>query len=132
MPRIAIPLGDPAGIGPYVVEKALASGRLPAGFDFDRLGDATAGTPGKPDRRSAQAAPDALLESVARLKGGRADAVVTAPVSKEQLQGVGFTFPGQTEVFAHHLAAQDFGMCLSGERLTVALATIHVPLARVP
>lgn len=130
--RIAITLGDPAGIGPEVVAKALDSGKLPDGFEFDLLGDAHAGTPGRPDRRSAEAAHAALLESVARLKDGRADAVVTAPVSKEQLQSVGFTFPGQTEFFAHHLGVENFGMCLSGERLTVALATIHVPLALVP
>lgn len=130
--RIAITLGDPAGIGPEVIAKALDSGLLPAGFEFDLLGDASAGTPGKPDRRSAESALAALHEAVERLKDGRADAVVTAPVSKEQLQSVGFTFPGQTEFFAHHLGAASYGMCLSGEKLTVALATIHEPLARVP
>ena len=53
MPRILITLGDPAGIGPEVVEKALASGQLPAGFDFEVLGDATGCVPGHPDARSA-------------------------------------------------------------------------------
>jgi 4-hydroxythreonine-4-phosphate dehydrogenase len=72
-----------------------------------------------------------LKEAAARLSDGRADAVVTAPVSKSQLQSVGFTFPGQTEFFAEAAGVQDFGMCLSGDTLTVALATIHVPLSAV-
>lgn len=132
MPTIAITLGDPAGIGPEVVHKALASGQLPEGFQFELIGDESAGVPGKPDRRSAEASHEALKEAAIRLLDGRADAVVTAPVSKKQLQSVGFTFPGQTEFFAHALGVQEFGMCLSGDTLTVALATIHVPLSAVP
>lgn len=132
MARIAITLGDPAGIGPEVVRKALASGKLPAGHEFILLGDESAGTPGQPDRRSAQAAFDALQEAAAMLADGRADAVVTAPASKGQLQSVGFRFPGQTEFFAEAQGIADYGMCLSGETLTVMLATIHVPLSAVP
>jgi 4-hydroxythreonine-4-phosphate dehydrogenase len=132
VPTIAITLGDPAGIGPEVVRKALASGRLPAGFQFDVIGDESAGILGKPDQASAMASYEALKEAAARLLDGRADAVVTAPVSKNQLQSVGFTFPGQTEFFADALGIQNFGMCLSGDTLTVALATIHVPLSAVP
>lgn len=128
MPRILITTGDPAGIGPEVIGKALASGKLPPGFDFEVIGDLTAGTPGKPDRRSAEAALAGLTEAVARLKAGTGDAVVTAPVSKEALQSVGFLFPGQTEYFADAFGVEDFGMLLTGERLTVGLATIHEPL----
>ncbi|RPJ34716.1 MAG: 4-hydroxythreonine-4-phosphate dehydrogenase PdxA [Verrucomicrobiaceae bacterium] len=132
MPRIAITLGDPAGIGPEVVERALASGRLPQGFSFDVIGDRSAGTPGKPDARSAAAALAALDEAVAALKDGRADAVVTGPVSKDGLQSLGFPFPGQTEYFADAFGVRDFGMLLAGEHLTVGLATIHEALAAVP
>ena len=63
MPRILITLGDPAGIGPEVIDLALASGDLPAGFEFEVLGDRGAGIPGKPDARSAQSALDALHEA---------------------------------------------------------------------
>ncbi|RYD34957.1 MAG: 4-hydroxythreonine-4-phosphate dehydrogenase PdxA, partial [Verrucomicrobiaceae bacterium] len=48
------------------------------------------------------------------------------------LQSVGFTFPGQTEFFADAFGVEDFGMLLTGERLTVGLATIHEPLRAVP
>ncbi len=132
MPRILITGGDPAGIGPEVIAKAFASGKLPAGFDYEVLGDADAGTPGKPDHRSATNALASLRQAADRLKSGTADAVVTAPVSKEALQAVGFAFPGQTEFFADAFGVDDFGMLLTGERLTVGLATIHEPLAAVP
>ena len=132
MPRILITLGDPAGIGPEVVAKALASGAIPAGFDFELLGSSEDGTPGKPDTRSAVSAYTALQTAADRLRAGTADAVVTAPVSKEALQAVGFDFPGQTEFFAHAFGVEDFGMLLTGEKLTVGLATIHEPLAAIP
>ncbi|MEY3898016.1 MAG: 4-hydroxythreonine-4-phosphate dehydrogenase PdxA [Verrucomicrobiota bacterium] len=132
MPRILITLGDPAGVGPEVVDLALASPLIPAGFDIEILGDRSAGTPGKPDARSAAAALNALNEAVRRLKDGTADAVVTGPVSKEGLQSLGFPFPGQTEFFADAFGVADYGMLLTGATLSVGLATIHEPLARVP
>ncbi len=132
MPRIIITLGDPAGVGPEVIDLALASPTIPQGFDFEVVGDRTAGSPGKPDARSAAAALAALDEAVRRLKDGTADAVVTGPVSKEGLQSLGFPFPGQTEYFADAFGVTDYGMLLTGATLSVGLATIHVPLAQVP
>ena len=131
MPRILITLGDPAGIGPEIIAQALASGQLPDGFEYDVLGDRRAGTPGRPDLRSASAALAALDQAVMELQQGRAAAVVTGPVSKEGLQAIGFPFPGQTEYFAHAFGVGDFGMLLTGASLTIGLATIHEPLARV-
>ena len=132
MARILITLGDPAGIGPEIIEQALASGQLPHGFEFKVLGNRDAGTPGQPDARSADAAMAALEESVQEIQQGRAAAVVTGPVSKEALQSRGFPFPGQTEFFAHAFGVEDFAMLLTGPTLTVGLATIHEPLAQVP
>lgn len=132
MPRILITLGDPAGVGPEVIDLALASTLLPRGFDIEILGDRSAGTLGKPDARSAAAALAALDEAVRQLKNGTADAVVTGPVSKEGLQALGFPFPGQTEYFADAFGVGNYGMLLTGATLTVGLATIHEPLAKVP
>jgi 4-hydroxythreonine-4-phosphate dehydrogenase len=132
MPRILITLGDPAGIGPEVVKLALESGKLPAGFEFEVIGDRHSGIPGKPDARSATAAMTALDHAVTELKTGAAAAVVTGPVSKEGLQALGFPFPGQTEYFADAFGVADYGMLLTGNTLTVGLATIHEPIARVP
>jgi 4-hydroxythreonine-4-phosphate dehydrogenase len=132
VPEILITLGDPAGIGPEVIDAALASGRLPAGFDFRVIGDRSAGVAGKPTRDSAKAALDALEESARLLRETDAAAVVTGPVSKEGLQSVGFPFPGQTEFFANAFDLADYGMLLTGPTLTVGLATIHNALAEVP
>lgn len=132
MPRIIITMGDPAGIGPEVIDRALQAGGFPGGVEIEVIGDRAAGTPGRPDARSAAAALAALDEAVRRLKIGSADAVVTGPVSKQGLQSLGFPFPGQTEYFANAFGVGDFGMLLSGPSLTVGLATIHEPLARVP
>ncbi|MEI6675879.1 MAG: 4-hydroxythreonine-4-phosphate dehydrogenase PdxA [Verrucomicrobiota bacterium] len=132
MPRILITLGDPAGIGPETIDLALASGNLPAGFDFEILGDRRAGSLGRPDARSAKSALEALEAAADRLKNNTAHAVVTGPVSKERLQAIGFPFPGQTEFFAAAFGVHDYGMLLTGATLSVGLATIHEPLANVP
>jgi 4-hydroxythreonine-4-phosphate dehydrogenase len=132
MPRILITLGDPAGIGPEVIDSALASAQFPSNAEIEVIGDRTAGTPGRPDATSAAASLAALDEAVRRLKNGSADAVVTGPVSKEGLQSLGFPFPGQTEYFAAAFGVSNFGMLLTGDTLTVGLATIHEPLAKVP
>ncbi|MDE0836355.1 MAG: 4-hydroxythreonine-4-phosphate dehydrogenase PdxA [Akkermansiaceae bacterium] len=132
MPEILITLGDPAGIGPEVIDAALGSGQLPDGFDFRVIGDRSAGVPGKPTRDSAKAALVALEESARLLRETDAAAVVTGPVSKEGLQSVGFPFPGQTEFFANAFDLDDYGMLLTGPTLTVGLATIHNALGDVP
>ena len=132
MRRIVITLGDPAGVGPEVIDLALASAEIPNNITLEVLGDRRAGTLGKPDARSAAAALAALDEAVRQLKDGRADAVVTGPVSKEGLQALGFPYPGQTEYFAAAFGVADYGMLLTGATLTVGLATIHEPLAKVP
>ena len=48
------------------------------------------------------------------------------------MREVGFRYPGQTEFFAQSLNTTNFGMCLTGGKLTVALVTAHEPLSRVP
>ncbi len=130
--RIFITLGDPAGIGPEVVDGALDGFDIPGDVDFEIHGDRGAGVPGRPDGASAAAALDSLNEAAKRLLSGEVDAVVTAPVCKLGLQRVGFPFPGQSEFFADAFGVRDYAMMLAGERLAVGLATIHEPLARVP
>lgn len=132
MPCVLITIGDPAGIGPEVIDAALATAEYPTDCDIKVLGDRSAGVPGKPDGRSAAAALEALETAVAALRDGRADAVVTGPVCKESLKKLGFSFPGQTEYFADAFGVKDYAMLLTGDTLTVGLATIHEPVAAVP
>lgn len=129
-PIIGYTLGDQAGIGPEVIAKALP--HLPSTAQYRLIGKAVPCTPGHPSQETAMAALEHLELAAQELKSGRIDALVTAPVCKEGLHRVGFSFPGQTEFFADRLGVKDFAMCLSGKRLTVALCTTHMALADVP
>ena len=72
---------------------------------------------------------DAIERSAADLATGAIDAVVTAPVSKSCFSGA---FPGHTELYASRTGTTDFAMMMTGPRLCVVPATIHVALAEVP
>lgn len=129
-PIIGYTLGDQAGIGPEIIAQALPA--LPPEAEYKLIGKAIPCQPGHPTRESSLAALEHLELAAEALRSGRIDAVVTAPVCKEGLHQVGFPFPGQTEFFAHRLGIDNFAMCLTGRRLTVALCTTHVALAEVP
>ncbi len=131
LPVVGYTFGDPAGVGPEVMRKALLELQdSPA--HFVPMGSVFPCTPGAPSADTAKAAWEQLESAAAALKEGRIDAVVTAPVCKENLQKVGFPFPGQTEFFADRLGVKNFAMCLTGKNLTVGLCTIHVALEQVP
>lgn len=131
-PVLGLTIGDPAGVGPELIDRCLADPDLPANCDYRVVGSADGHLSGHPNAGSARAAWDALEEAAALLESGQIQGVMTAPVSKEGLHEAGFPFPGQTEFFAARSGTDDFAMCLTGGPLTVALATIHVPLREVP
>jgi 4-hydroxythreonine-4-phosphate dehydrogenase len=131
-PRIGLVPGDPAGVGPEVLEGALRGFECPADCDLEILRCEGSHTPGVPTPESARAALDGLERAAAKLRSGEWLAVATGPVCKHSLHAVGFEFPGQTEFFAARAGVENFAMCLTGGPLTVALVTAHVPLARVP
>ena len=129
--RVGITLGDPAGIGPEVVQAALASGRLPETAEYSVVGRRIACSLGQPTTETAHAALDALEESAALALRGEIQAVVTGPIHKARMQEIGFQFPGQTEFFANRCGVKNFAMLLTGGKLTVALVTAHLPLRDV-
>jgi len=130
-PVLGLTTGDPAGVGPELITRCLVDVGLPDGVDFRLIGREQGHTPGRPTPESARAAWDALEEAARFLQDGTIQAVVTGPVHKESLHAIGFPFPGQTEFFAARSGTENFAMCLTGGPLTVALATIHVPLREV-
>lgn len=123
-PRIGITLGDVAGIGPEIVAKALASGKLDKRFRYEVIGNPLT-------KRRADAA-DWVVEGAKRCLAGELAALVTAPISKKLLRDAGYRFEGHTELLAHIARTKRFAMMLVGGPLRVALVTIHVPLAKVP
>ena len=128
-PVIGLVAGDPAGVGPELLAEALR--HPPEGVTLTVVGDASARTPGHPDRAGSERAVAALEEAARRALSGELAAVVTGPVSKKHLHEEGFAFPGQTEFFAARAGVEDFAMLLTGGPLTVALVTAHVPLKEV-
>ena len=140
-PRLAITLGDPRGIGPEVVAKALGSDAVRARCEPIVVGPT--GTAVRPDdavgawRAGADAATAgrlaglAIARAVALALAGTVRGIVTAPVDKAALLSGGYDFPGHTEMLAE-LTHSDVAMMLASSRLRVVLATTHVPLRDVP
>ena len=149
-PRVLITSGDPGGVGPELVLRALAdpgTGRLadftvvgdPAGF---RQAAAALGLPlpgihpagdqeaepvplGRPSAAGARAAVAAAREAVRLMTAGAGDALVTAPVSKEALRLAAFPWPGQTEMLADLCSAGDLRVLLMAGPLRVVHVSAH-------
>jgi 4-hydroxythreonine-4-phosphate dehydrogenase len=131
-PSIGITLGDCAGIGPEIVDLALKPGHLPDSAEYKIIGKYPDCSLGNPTVETARAAAAALEEAATLTRRGEIQAVVTGPVHKARMYAAGFKFPGQTEFFAERCGLKNFAMCLTGEKLTVALVTTHIPLRDVP
>lgn len=160
-PLIGISLGDPAGIGPEIVLKALAARphlracvygapdvleATAAALGLPRIprdrvraippyaggdSDDNAIVPGRPNLASASAQLAALQAATDAALAGEITALCTAPISKDWIARVGFAFPGHTEYLAHRAGVSEFAMMLAGPRLRVVLATTHVALRDV-
>ena len=73
-----------------------------------------------------------LQRAVAGCTGGCYQGMVTAPVQKSIINEAGISFSGHTEFLAAATATPQVVMMLATPTLRVALATTHLPLARVP
>jgi 4-hydroxythreonine-4-phosphate dehydrogenase len=110
---------------------------FPKALPVVALPGAVRGALGQPDPTDAGATIKSIETAVEHVRSGRADAVVTNPISKEILQRAGFAHPGHTE-FLGELAHRLYGvtahpvMLLWSPWLAVVPATIHVPLKHVP
>jgi 4-hydroxythreonine-4-phosphate dehydrogenase len=147
-PRIGISLGDPSGIGPEVTRAALAHPRVRRALEPVVFGDASLARalpslrvvsqlaakdrrPGRPTRLGGLAQHAYVTAAVAAAQRGEVDALCTAPVSKEAITRAGIPFVGHTELLAEAFHAEVL-MLMRGPRLSVALATNHLPLSQVP
>jgi 4-hydroxythreonine-4-phosphate dehydrogenase len=140
-PRLAVTLGDPRGIGPEVVAKALALRPLPA--DVTLLGGGARGSdpsaaPPDPAPRSlspvaaGRIAGEAVAEAARLALAGEVDAIVTGPVHKQALHLAGFRYPGLTEFLSHLAGDAEVAMMLAAGPLRVVLVTTHIALKDVP
>jgi len=134
LPRIAITVGDPAGIGPEIVASARVDPRVTEVCEPVVYGpaDLKRFRPGQLSAAAGRAAYDAIVAAVNDAKAGRVDAVATAPVNKQAFALAGLPWRGHTDLLAHLTGAPSVAMMFYAAALRVVLATIHVPLAEVP
>ncbi|HYT71432.1 MAG TPA: 4-hydroxythreonine-4-phosphate dehydrogenase PdxA [Gemmatimonadales bacterium] len=145
-PRLAVTLGDPRGIGPEVVERALRAARLAAEITIigadeqieaipaDRrigVGRWSSGT-GQATVEAGRLAAQSVERAVQLAREGEVDAVVTGPVHKHALHLAGYRYPGLTELLGHLAGDVDVAMMLAADRLRVVLVTTHLALRDVP
>lgn len=129
-PVFAVTLGDPDGIGPEIVFKALADSSIRKLAHWKIFGNFSKKKIGP--KKSGISSFNALREAVAALKKGEVNGLVTAPISKERIHTAGFKFPGHTEYLAHEFGSKKCVMMFVSPHLKVSLATIHLPLKKVP
>ena len=147
---LAITSGDPAGIGPEIIDQILCCDRLCVddcvligsipwtekitekhGIKSYSVGTADFSVNfGEPSTGSASIALESMKLAARGCIEGLFRGVVTGPVSKYWLKQLDFDFPGQTEFFASSWGG-DPTMAFVGQKLLVVLATWHIPLREV-
>lgn len=150
---IGITLGDPGGIGPEVVAKALSSRVLRSRAKFVIFGDeGLCALPksrniefsnvgaikpaevalGGIARNNGRAALEYLRTALQFIKSKRIDSLVTAPVCKEAIMLSERTFVGHTEFLADACRTKSVGMMFVSDVLRTIIVTRHIPLKSVP
>jgi 4-hydroxythreonine-4-phosphate dehydrogenase len=87
--------------------------------------------PGKLDPKAGKLAFDCLERATKDLKNGEIDALVTAPISKENIQSDSFKFPGHTEYLAAQFDKNDVLMFMVNDLIKVGVVTGHIPIQEV-
>ncbi len=160
-PTIALTAGEPAGVGPELCVRVAAGrpdadlvligsrgllSRTARRFGIE-LGAAAYGAggplqildlplaapalPGVLDARNSAYVVETLRRAADGCVRGEFAAMVTAPVHKGVINDAGIAFTGHTEFLGRRTNSRTVVMMLVAGPLRVALATTHVPLARV-
>jgi 4-hydroxythreonine-4-phosphate dehydrogenase len=133
LPRIAITVGDPAGIGPEVAALAADDARVRSVCEpVIYAPPAAIFPPGVLSAAAGRAAYDTIVRAVADAQRGEVGAIATAPVNKEAFRLAGLPWAGHTDLLAHLTGAPHVAMMFYSDALRVVLATVHIALADVP
>lgn len=159
LPRIAISIGDPAGVGAEIALKAFADPSLLELAEWIIVGDAVALESAVPGYRNAAdprlrfvdphalaanapirfgqlaaeygaAAVEYVRLATLMCLNGEADAMVTAPLNKEAVSLSGRHFSGHTEYIAQLCGATESRMLLASDKLSTVHVSTHIPLAQ--
>jgi len=128
-PVIAVTLGDPGGIGPEIVHRALKDPQIKKLAQW-RIFGFTSQKKLLP-WQAGELSLVALEEALKAIDRGECQALVTAPISKDHIHRTGFEFPGHTEFLAHHFRAKKHVMMFVSPKLKVSLVTIHEPISKL-
>jgi 4-hydroxythreonine-4-phosphate dehydrogenase len=85
---------------------------------------------GSPSPASGAFALQSLEAATTALKNNEVDVLVTAPISKDNIQSEAFAFPGHTEYLESQLDGESL-MILMTDSLRLGLVTGHIPVAKV-
>ena len=147
--RLAVTAGDPRGIGPEIIRRALDDPRVVERCDILVVGptgvglelDAVVGEwhPGDGSEVAGALSGAAIERAVALALAGEVQGIVTAPIDKSALLAGGFDYPGHTEMLGA-LTGTEVAMMLTStgaagagtHPLRVVLATTHLALRDVP
>jgi 4-hydroxythreonine-4-phosphate dehydrogenase len=137
LPRVALTVGDPAGIGPEIAQKAAADPRVRETCEPVLYGPIDPGalarfTPGRVSAEAGRTAYEAIVQAVSDARAGSVTAIATGPVSKEAFALAGLPWKGHTDLLAALCGAERVAMMFYSRPLRVVLATVHVPLREVP
>lgn len=160
LPRIAISIGDPAGVGAEIALKALGDQPLNSTAQWFLIGDSAALNAagqsigvdptdlgftlietrelsadhplafGQLRAEYGLAAISYVRRAAEMCLRGQTDAMVTAPLNKEAVTLSGRAFSGHTEYIAELTGAAESRMLLVSERLATVHVSTHIPLER--
>lgn len=152
-PSIGVTLGDPGGIGPEILLKALHQ-KLPRvhlvlfgsekvllhharafGIPFSRERAELIDIDNVPEPYFGPKPPDSGRWSIEYLEAafdflrrGAIDSLVTGPIHKESWHQAGYKYPGQTEYCAEKAGITEFCMLMVSRRFRIAVQSTHLSL----
>lgn len=159
-PVIAVPMGDPAGIGPEIIVKALASDDVKQAAKVVIIGNAqiihkaavlcgipesvekeftvvhveTDGleplVPGQINAACGKAAYEYIKKAIEYVQEGKACAVATPPINKESLRAAGVPYIGHTEIFGALTGTADPLTLFEVHGMRVFFLSRHVSLRK--
>ena len=155
-PKIAVTIGDPSGIGPEIVFRAVNSLKVQRVCSPVVIGDKKIISQyfdinkktnkaefvfssdynknvaiGKPSKLSGLIACDAIRTAVKMCLEHKTKSMVTAPVSKESFKYAGLKFAGHTEFLADLTKSKDYCMMMICDNINSVMVTRHLPVSKV-
>ena len=149
-------MGDPGGIGPEVILKALTSPEIRAAANYIVIGSEKVlsnisdrvltdnisvldldnftvnnALTHKPLPESGKASVEYIMKGLNLALNGKIDALVTAPISKEAIKLSGYDYAGHTELLKEKTSVENVVMFMVGKGLRVAFVTTHLAVNEI-